>query len=152
MSGWTARITLFNWEKMNFENWFTAIQMKKAYRGYEKVYSFNGTLIPKLNYTIIFQGLPGLNFLMGETNGSDPTKDPRVPGKQQSVISFTKTQTPGITIAKGDGFPSRVFFNGEECSLPTKFPMMNNGNQYHVNTVEVIFFLIMTLLLLENLH
>ena len=152
MSGWTARITLFNWEKMNFENWFTAIQMKKAYRGYEKVYSFNGILIPKLNYTIIFQGLPGLNFLMGETNGSDPTKDPRVPGKQQSVISFTKTQTPGITIAKGDGFPSRVFFNGEECSLPTKFPMMNNGNQYHVNTVEVIFFLIMTLLLLENLH
>ncbi|KAM3701531.1 hypothetical protein ACJW30_05G179800 [Castanea mollissima] len=152
MSGWTARITLFNWEKMDFENWFTAIQMKKAYRGYEKVYSFNGTLIPELNHTIIFQGLPGLNFLMGETNGSDPTKDPRVPGKQQSVISFTKTQTPGITIAKGDGFPSRVFFDGEECSIPTKFPMMSNGNQYHVNMVEVIFVIIMTLLLLENLH
>uniref|UniRef100_A0A2N9IPJ0 COBRA C-terminal domain-containing protein n=1 Tax=Fagus sylvatica TaxID=28930 RepID=A0A2N9IPJ0_FAGSY len=97
-SGWTARITLFNWEEINFEDWFGAIQINNAFRGYENIYSFNGTLVPELNHTIIFQGLQGLNFLMGETNGSDPIKGPRVPGKQQSVISFTKKQTPGMLV------------------------------------------------------
>lgn len=68
------------------------------------------------------QGLKGLNFLVGETNGSHPNSDPRVPGKQQSVISFAKKKTPGISIKAGDGFPTRVFFNGEECALPTTIP------------------------------
>ncbi|KAJ7967653.1 COBRA protein [Quillaja saponaria] len=144
-SGWTARITLFNWEEVNFENWFVAIQMKKAYRGYENVYSFNGTLLKELNNTIFFQGLPGLTWLMGEMNGSNPKKDPRVPGKQQSVISFTKKLTPGIKIAKGDGFPSRVYFNGEECSLPSQFPIAN-GNRYHVNLVQATLVIIFTFL------
>jgi hypothetical protein len=124
--------------------------MKKAYRGYENVYSFNGTLIPELSNTIFFQGLRGLNFLVGEKNGSNPAKDPRVPGKQQSVISFTKGRTPGIKIAKGDGFPSRVFFNGEECSLPTQFPI-GNGNRCRVHLVEGILILA-TMLLLQNHH
>jgi hypothetical protein len=150
-SGWTARITLFNWEETTFEDWFTAIQMKKAYRGYENVYSFNGTLIPELSNTIFFQGLRGLNFLVGEKNGSNPAKDPRVPGKQQSVISFTKGRTPGIKIAKGDGFPSRVFFNGEECSLPTQFPI-GNGNRCRVHLVEGILLILATMLLLQNHH
>ncbi|KAK6268965.1 hypothetical protein QUC31_013125 [Theobroma cacao] len=56
--GWAARITLFNWERINFENWFTVIQFKKAGSGYEKLYSFNGTLLTKLNNTIFIQGLP----------------------------------------------------------------------------------------------
>ncbi|KAG6641630.1 COBRA-like protein 10 [Carya illinoinensis] len=153
MSGWTARMTLFNWGDLNFEDWFAAIQMKKAYRGYENVYSFNGTLVPELNNTIFFQGLPGSNFLVGETNGSNPRKDPRVPGKQQSVISFTKKLTPGIKIVKGDGFPSRVFFNGEECSIPTHYPTKNGNDRVFVNLVVDIFLVLMTtLLLLENHH
>ncbi|KAK2644422.1 hypothetical protein Ddye_019617 [Dipteronia dyeriana] len=77
--------------------------------------------------------LPGLNFLMGETNGSDP----RVPGKQQSVISFKKLKTPGIKIAAGDGFPSKVLFNGQECSLPTEIPI-TYGCRCHVNMVQVV--------------
>ncbi|XP_015883608.3 COBRA-like protein 10 [Ziziphus jujuba] len=138
-SGWTVRITLFNWEEINFEDWFVAIQMKKAaQRGYENVYSFNGTLLSEINNTIFFQGLEGLNFLMGQTNGSNPKRDPRVPGKQQSIISFTKKHTPGIQIAKGDGFPAKVFFNGEECSLPKHFPI-GNGNILRVNLLLVIF-------------
>ncbi|GAB2229972.1 hypothetical protein Droror1_Dr00014228 [Drosera rotundifolia] len=120
-NGWTARITLFNWGDLPFEDWFTAIQMGKAHQGYEKVYSFNGTKLPDQNNTIFFQGLPGLNYLIAETNGSRPS-DPRVPGKQQSVISFTKKLTWVLNIPGGDGFPKRVLFNGEECALPKAIP------------------------------
>lgn len=148
-NGWTSRITLFNWDEIPFEDWFAAIQMHGAYRGYEAVYSFNGTKLPQLNNTIFFQGLPGLNYLVGETNGSDAKHDPRVPGKQQSVISFTKTKTPGINILRGDGFPSRVFFNGEECSLPTDFPT-GNGHRSRVNVLPIIILAITTFVLLTG--
>ncbi|KAA8523718.1 hypothetical protein F0562_010141 [Nyssa sinensis] len=152
-SGWTARITLFNWDEFNFEDWFAAIQMKKAFLGYENVYSFNGTKLPKVNNTIFMQGLPGLNFLVGEVNGTHPDKDPRVPGKQQSVISFLKKRTPGIDVARGDGFPSRVLFNGEECALPTEFPKRSGGHRSRVSFLPVIFVAIMTFVLMtERFH
>lgn len=129
LTGWTARITLFNWGDYTFKNWFTAIRIPKAYDGYENVYSFNGTKLPKLQKTIFFSGLPGLNYLMPEVDGEDssPRSEFRVPGKQQSVISFTKKQTPGINIAKGDGFPTRVYFNGEECALPDRLPTASSA-------------------------
>ncbi|XP_047162117.1 COBRA-like protein 10 [Vigna umbellata] len=125
--GWSARITMFNWMTTQFENWFTALQFKKTPRGYQAAYSFNATTIPKLNHTIFLQGFIGANYLIALDNKSNP----HVPGKQQSVISFTKKYSPNIKIAKGDGFPSKVFFNGEECSLPTRFPV-KSGNQPNV--------------------
>ncbi|KAI3437100.1 uncharacterized protein J3R85_005841, partial [Psidium guajava] len=149
--GWTARITLFNWDDYPFEDWFTAIQMKKAFRGYEKVYSFNGTTLPQANNTIFFQGTPGMNYLVGETNGTNPLIDPRVPGKQQSVISFTKKTTPGINIRRGDGFPSKVFFNGEECSLPSSIPLRSSGYRFGTNSLPVVVIGIVTLLLMTEL-
>ncbi|XP_030522750.2 COBRA-like protein 10 [Rhodamnia argentea] len=149
--GWTARITLFNWDDYPFEDWFTAIQMKKAFRGYEKVYSFNGTKLPEANNTIFFQGTPGMNYLVGETNGTNPLVDPRVPGKQQSVISFTKKTTPGINILRGDGFPSKVFFNGEECSLPSSIPLRSSGYRFGTNSLPVVVIGIVTFLLMTEL-
>uniref|UniRef100_A0A1D1XNH5 COBRA-like protein 7 n=1 Tax=Anthurium amnicola TaxID=1678845 RepID=A0A1D1XNH5_9ARAE len=119
-NGWTARVTLFNWEDSSFPDWFTAVRMGKAYAGFETMYSFNATAMG--NNTIFMQGNPGLNYLQGEVAGSDPAADPRVPGKQQSVISFTKKTTPGIDVVAGDGFPTEVFFNGEKCSLPDTIP------------------------------
>nr|CAD1833258.1 unnamed protein product [Ananas comosus var. bracteatus] len=118
--GWSARITLFNWESVDLPNWFAAVVMDQAYDGYETMYSFNGTRVG--DHTIFMQGNEGLNYLVGETNGTDPSKDPRVPGKQQSVISFTKKPTPGINVVAGDGFPSKVYFNGDECSMPGSIP------------------------------
>ncbi|XP_014509935.1 COBRA-like protein 7 [Vigna radiata var. radiata] len=120
--GWSARVTLFNWGETNFADWFAAVQMDKAAAGFEKMYSFNATLVDGVNNTIIMQGLPGLNYLVAEADGADPLRDPRVPGKQQSVISFTKKLTPGINTVRGDGFPTKVLFNGEECSLPSVLP------------------------------
>lgn len=132
--GWSARVTLFNWERMNFENWFTAIQLKKAALGYEKFYSFNGTFLRQLNNTIFFQGLAGANYLLGETNETATAM--KVPGKQQSVLTFTKSKTPNINVPGGDGFPSKVLFNGEECALPKRLPIAE-GNRLHVNMVQV---------------
>lgn len=120
--GWSARITLFNWEDTRFGDWFAAVQLDTAFAGYERMYSFNGSTLPGVNNTVFMQGFPGLNYLPAETDGANPSGDPRVPGSQQTVISFTKKLTPGINIAGGDGFPSKVFFNGEECSLPSIIP------------------------------
>ncbi|GMH05717.1 hypothetical protein Nepgr_007557 [Nepenthes gracilis] len=127
-NGWTARITLFNWGEMPFGDWFTAVQMGKAFQGYEKAYSFNGTILPDQNNTVLLQGLPGLNYLIAETNGSRPA-DPRVPGKQQSVISFTKKLQWGLDIPGGDGFPTSVLFNGEECALPKGIPSKSGSRR-----------------------
>lgn len=132
--GWSARITLFNWAETNFADWFTAVEFDKAATGFEGVYSFNGSVLQGTNNTIFLQGLEGFNYLVAETDGANPVKDPRVPGKLQSVISFTKKNTPGINVAAGDGFPTKVFFNGGECSLPTILPS-NNG--YRLGTAGV---------------
>ncbi|RZC62453.1 hypothetical protein C5167_024209 [Papaver somniferum] len=120
--GWSARIKLFNWGETNFVDWFVALQFRKAVPGFEKTYSFNGTALNGSDNTIFMHGLEGLNYLVGEVDGSRPEKDPRVPGKQQSVISFSKKKTPGLYIVEGDGYPIKVFFNGEECSLPGILP------------------------------
>ncbi|KAK7308159.1 hypothetical protein VNO77_41756 [Canavalia gladiata] len=135
--GWSARVTLFNWKPTPFENWFTALQFKKVVSlGYEKAYSFNGTFLRKINHTIFLQGLEGANYLIGEDN----TSNPKVPGKQQTVISFSKKFAPDMHIAKGDGFPSKVLFNGEECSLPTRFPLQS-GNQRNVHLLHKLLVL-----------
>ncbi|KAL2476251.1 COBRA-like protein 10 [Abeliophyllum distichum] len=44
--------------------------INKAFPGYENVYSFNGTKLPQLKNTILMQGLPGLNYLFAEVNGT----------------------------------------------------------------------------------
>ncbi|PHU13017.1 COBRA-like protein 10 [Capsicum chinense] len=154
-TGWTARITLFNWGDYAYENWFSAIQMKKDFaKGYENVYSFNGTkLTNQRNNTIFMQGLPGLNFLVGEVNGSDPNNDPRIPGKQQSIISFVKKHTPRINIQGGDGFPSKVFFNGEECALPPEFPKSTAAFKSQFGLLPAVLLALFTFLLLtDGLH
>ncbi|GMI66612.1 ARABIDOPSIS THALIANA SEC61 BETA 1, SEC61 BETA 1, COBRA-like protein-7 precursor [Hibiscus trionum] len=120
--GWSARITIFNWGESSFEDWFAAVQLDNAVPGFEEVYTFNGSVLQGSNNTIFMQGRPGLNYLLAETDGSNPRKDPRVPGSQQSVISFTKKSTPGIQVATRDGFPTKVLFNGEECALPIILP------------------------------
>ncbi|KAJ1407706.1 COBRA, plant [Sesbania bispinosa] len=139
--GWTARITIFNWDETDFADWFAAVQLDKAAAGFEEMYSFNASTIGSINNTIFMQGNPGLNFLVAEKNGSNPRRDPRVPGKQQSVISFTKKATPGINVAGGDGFPSKVFFNGEECSLPSVHPSSGLRKEFSLATTAFLILL-----------
>ncbi|XP_071930361.1 COBRA-like protein 10 [Coffea arabica] len=145
-TGWTARITLFNWKEITFKDWFVAVELKKAGSGFQNAYSFNGTLLEEVNNTIFMTGKPGLDYLMGETNGTHPETDPKIPGKQQSVISFTKKHLRGIDIVKGDGFPSRLLFNGEECTLPTNLPTAD-GRQYPADLVLIIWLTVMCILL-----
>ncbi|XP_033148896.1 COBRA-like protein 11 [Brassica rapa] len=126
--GWSARVTVFNWGANAVEDWFAAVDLGKAGLGYENVYSFNGSRVPPKNQTIFFQGVRGMNFLIGLTNGTHPGRDPKVPGKMQSVISFKK-HLGTLNIPRGDGFPKRVFFNGEECELPKFFPKKSSGKR-----------------------
>lgn len=128
--GWSARITIFNWGGTNFADWSAAVELKNAAPDYEKAYSFNGTLVAVdgKNTTILMEGLPGLNYLVAEVDGKNPSKDYRVPGKQQSVISFTKKLNRDIKVKAGDGYPTKVFFNGQECRLPSMLPSSSGRN------------------------
>ncbi|KAJ8444001.1 hypothetical protein Cgig2_020847 [Carnegiea gigantea] len=121
--GWTSRITLFNWGDNSFTDWFVAVKLDKAGKGLDQIYSFNGSTLPDDSSTILMHGFPTHNdYLLAEGNGTNPEKDPKHPGTVQSVILFKKEKTPGISVADGDGFPTKVIFNGEECSLPTTPP------------------------------
>ncbi|KAF3322730.1 COBRA-like protein 7 [Carex littledalei] len=146
--GWSARITLFNWGQVNFADWFAAIVMDDAYDGYEKMYSFNGSAVG--NNTIFMQGLEGLNYLVKMSNGST-SSDPMVPGKQQTVVSFTKKTTPGINIISGGGFPSKVYFNGDECSLPTMFPQSAGFRNVVGPARQAVFALLVSLVMILGL-
>lgn len=141
--GWTARITLFNWGETEFADWFVAVELDKAGPGFQAAYSFNSSLLPDSNNTIFMQGLRDFNYLLPEKNGTNPKKDPRVPGTQQSVISFTKKKTPNINVAGGDGYPTKVFFNGEECALPAILP---TNSACKMNAVTSIFIVLVVLL------
>ncbi|KAL6562162.1 hypothetical protein OROGR_003169 [Orobanche gracilis] len=148
-NGWTARLTLFNWDDFAFPDWYTAVQLKNAFPDFDKVYSFNGTKLPDVGNTIFMQGLPGLNYLVGEVNGTHPDRDPRVPGKQQSVISFKKKDAPHINVPGGDGFPSKVFFNGEECALPKELPKRNDAvHRSPVTLLSAVSLAVLTFVLL----
>lgn len=119
--GWSARMTIFDWSTTTYVDWFAVVEMDKAFPGFQQAYSFNATALTAaqmnntfLNNSFVVQGLEGGNYLMAEQNFDA--------GKLQSVISFTKTTTPGISIANGDGFPTKVWFDGQECSLPESLP------------------------------
>lgn len=154
-SGWAARLTLFNWGRLPFQDWFTAIQTPKGYPGYENVYSFNGTKMQnndKLKNIIFMQGLPGMNYLMAETNGTRPDRDPRIPGKQQSVISFAKKGQKVYNVPHGDGFPTKVIFNGEECALPKVFPKRNGAIRSQIGLMPALFVAFITFMLMVPLN
>ncbi|KAA8549001.1 hypothetical protein F0562_000685 [Nyssa sinensis] len=98
--GWIGRVTIFNWESAGIADWFLTMQLDNAAVGIQK----------------------SLNYIIGEKVGDNPDKDPRIPGTQQTVIKFTKRRIPSINVLDGDGFPTKVTFNGEECSLPQTLP------------------------------
>ncbi|XP_021722265.1 COBRA-like protein 7 [Chenopodium quinoa] len=148
--GWTSRVTLFNWGDTNFSDWFVAAELDKAGGGLERVYSFNGSSLPGDSSTIFMHGFPsGNDYLLGQVNGSNPNKDPKRPGTLQSVILFDKKKTPGINVARGDGFPTKVIFNGEECSLPTILPI-NSASM--VSSTNGMYSMLITLVLMFMLH
>lgn len=143
--GWNARISLFNWDDNAFADWFAAVQLDNAAPGFEKFYSFNGSALPESNNTLFMQGFKNLNYLLAERDGDNPRKDPRVPGMQQSVISFTKKKTPGINVAGEDGFPTKVIFNGEECALPAIRP----SSGHKTNAAPFAFVIVLALLFIH---
>lgn len=142
-NGWSSRLTIFNWDEITFADWFAAIELDKTAAGFEAVYSFNGSALEAVNNTIFLQGLEGSNYLMAETDGADPKKDFRLPGKQQSIMSFTKKNLPDVNIVAGDGFPTKVYFNGEECALPEILPTSNS----HILGLSVILTVLQALII-----
>ena len=98
---------------MTHPDWFAVIEMPKAMPGFERAYTFNATT----NTSMIVQGLEGYN---NNLLGSYLVKTGV--SVLQLVLSFTKKTTRGIEIKNGDSFPTRVWFNGEECALSDFIP------------------------------
>jgi hypothetical protein len=101
-------------------DWFASVVLDdKVYGGFEQAYSFNATAAG--DGTIFMRGREGFDDLIRESNMSGV--DYPVPGKQQSVLSFTKKTSPSnVDVLRRDGFPTKVFFNGEECAMPNRIP------------------------------
>jgi hypothetical protein len=143
--GWSARLTLLDWSNITYPDWYAVVEMPKAAQGMQDAYSMNATRLPLLNNslgdpflnnTFVVTGQKGYNdYLMAATNLSS--------GKIQSVISFTKTTTPGIQVPLGDGFPTRIWFNGEECVLPEYQP--TNGVSGRVTPSSLFTFAVVLL-------
>lgn len=123
--GWSARLTFLDWSNITYPDWYAVIEMPNATAGLQEAYTMNATRLPLLNNslgdaminnTFVVTGIEGYNnYLMAAQNLTS--------GKIQSVISFTKETTPGIDVPLGGGFPSRIWFNGEECVLPEMVPI-----------------------------
>lgn len=78
--GWSAHMTIFDWSNQTFPDWFPAIELEKAFSGFQQAYSFNATAIPDMNNTILVEDLPGLNYLISAQNFSA--------GELQSVLDW----------------------------------------------------------------
>ncbi|XP_006658992.2 COBRA-like protein 7 [Oryza brachyantha] len=117
--GWSARATLFNWEEADVAEWFMAVEMEEEGFEFEQAFTFNATAVGNSSM-ILMRGLEGLQYLKGESNMSGG--DYPVAGKLQSVLLFSKKQKRRRSIIGGEGFPSRVLFNGHECAMPLRIP------------------------------
>ncbi|KAG0479241.1 hypothetical protein HPP92_010099 [Vanilla planifolia] len=127
-NGWTARITLFNWEDYTFRDWFAAIQMKKSISaGYENVYSFNGTKMndtywPGLGNLVFMQGLPGLNYLMPEVDGKNPWDQGYLESSNLSSPSRRRRRR-GSTSVPETGFQRRFSSTARSAHSLMRFPL-----------------------------
>jgi hypothetical protein len=123
--GWSARLALFIWEDVDMANWFAAIVMDKAY-----AWRLREGVLVQLHRSgqehNLYAGFGGAQ-LLGEAYQHEWIRLPRA-GKQESVLSFTKKLTPGINVVAGDGFPTRVFFNGDECAMPQRISMSSGSS------------------------
>ncbi|CDP05530.1 unnamed protein product [Coffea canephora] len=92
----------------------------KAMPGFEEVYSFNRSVIPDSNN--IFKWPSRLKLPCCRNRCAQSKVCPTIRIPLQDMILFIKKKTPGINVTLGDGFPNKVYFNGDECSLPAMLP------------------------------
>jgi hypothetical protein len=131
-------MSVFDWSTTTFANWFVAIDLGAAGAGFQSAYSFNATRVPQLNDTLILQGIKGYSDYLLGTQGVYGASNYSY-GIQQSVFGFTTN--PGISVDTGYGFPQKVWFNGEECSMPDYFPTSGAALHLVVPRTLGVFFL-----------
>lgn len=132
-NGWSARMTIFNWQGLQFADWSAAVELSSAvYSGFQKAYSFNSSIAD--NNTVFLFGLEGLNYLNSIYDN--------YPGIQQSVLSFVLDSTSSNSTLQ-DFYPKKVFFDGNECALPDILPSSNVGRM-----ASTVFTVLVPLLLL----
>ncbi|KAH7289611.1 hypothetical protein KP509_30G011700 [Ceratopteris richardii] len=117
-NGWSARMTIFNWQGLSFADWSAAVELSgSVFSGFQKAYSFNYT--SPGNNTIFLYGLnQGLSYLNGIYDN--------YPGIQQSVLSFS-LDAQNSNVSFRDFYPKKVFFDGNECALPDLLPSNDVG-------------------------
>ncbi|KAJ3676100.1 hypothetical protein LUZ60_003512 [Juncus effusus] len=104
---YNARLTIMNWDSTNYANWYVAVQVNPLYVQYTGSAGYNTTTAG--NGMIILMGNVNTSYLLGVNDDSHP-------GMHQGVIMFQESR--GAELVSGDGNPVKVYFNGEECSMP----------------------------------
>eukprot|EP00271_Cylindrocystis_brebissonii_P014352 TRINITY_DN35681_c0_g1_i1.p1 TRINITY_DN35681_c0_g1~~TRINITY_DN35681_c0_g1_i1.p1 ORF type:complete len:460 (-),score=51.62 TRINITY_DN35681_c0_g1_i1:1375-2754(-) len=110
---WRAKITITNRDLyQNWSNWNLVVEHPN-FANFTEAFSFNASQITPFdqNTTAIFWGLPEYNSILLDAGNT---------GNVQSELLFAKI--PEFTLDHGWGFPRRIYFNGEECVMPSTFP------------------------------
>jgi hypothetical protein len=118
-------VTNFNY-RLNYSLWTLAVQHPNL-NNVTQVFSFDyKPLLPyeSINDTGMFYGMKFFNDLLMEAGPS---------GNVQSEVLLQKNKET-FTFNQGWAFPRRVYFNGEECMMPSpdSYPYLPNSSPKNV--------------------
>ncbi|BBN16473.1 hypothetical protein MPTK1_7g06600 [Marchantia polymorpha subsp. ruderalis] len=120
---WRAKVTITNRNlQQNYTNWNLVLQhpnfvnLTTSFSFTQKALTPYGDVA---NDTSLFWGVKYYNDMLMQAGAE---------GNVQSELLFAKDSY--FTLNKGWGFPSRVYFNGDDCVLPdaADYPMLPNGS------------------------
>ncbi|KAJ4775971.1 Protein COBRA [Rhynchospora pubera] len=126
-----ARMTIINWDNTSYVNWYVAVKMNPAYTEFFDSDGYNVTTVG--NDTLILMGNVNSSYLLGVTNKTHP-------GMHQGVLLFN--QLMGMNLKGGDGNPVKVYFNGEECTMPEGILDDTPSSGYRTGASRVIHFIL----------
>ncbi|XP_073118679.1 COBRA-like protein 4 isoform X1 [Henckelia pumila] len=120
---WRAKVAITNFNyRMNYTQWTLVVQHPNL-NNVTQVFSFDyKPLVPygSINDTGMFYGMKFFNELLMEAGPF---------GNVQSEVLLQKDKE-SFTLKQGWGFPRKVYFNGDECTLPPpdSYPFLPNSD------------------------
>ncbi|KAI0523538.1 hypothetical protein KFK09_005933 [Dendrobium nobile] len=143
---WRVKIAITNFNyRLNYTQW-TLVAQHPNLNNVTEVFSFDyKPLVPyqSINDTGMFYGMKYFNDLLMEAGPA---------GNVQSEVLLEKNQDT-FTLKKGWAFPRKVYFNGDECMLPSPdtYPHLPNSAPVSstvitsIITASVIYLIIMVI-------
>ncbi|KAJ7545398.1 hypothetical protein O6H91_09G117600 [Diphasiastrum complanatum] len=111
LGGWVAKVTIINRSSKEVKDWFAGFQFPSL-KDLLQVYSVQSV---NDSSSLLLYGFSTYNdWLLGTSSNKK--------GNIQSEVQFSKG-SHNNTLISANGFPMRVFFNGDECDMPEFIPI-----------------------------